>query len=250
MTFTIIAHDDRTGDFGVCMATNSPAVGNRCQFVRNGVGALAFQSIAEPRLTVLAARLLEFGWSAQKVIDELLSTDRFRELRQIGVIDRDGQAAVFTGAENGHWAGHIVRPGHIALGNALAGEATVRAIAWAYEQHPDHPFEDRLLRAIEAGRDAGGQLSGQTSAALLTYGRAEFARCDLRVDVNEEPVAELRRIYDWFAPLIPFYLERPRNPNIGSYRDWFTQHGHERTFGRRPPVTLEVPEHAPRADPR
>src|SRR5207244_1463422 len=137
------------------------------------------------------------------------------------------------------------RPGYVAMGNALAGEETVRAIAWAYEQGGDHPFEDRLLRAIEAGRDAGGQLSEQTSSTILTYGRESFAQCDLRVDFHEEPVAELRRIYDWFAPLIPFYPERPRNPLIDNYQHWFKQHGHERAFGRRPPVTLKVSENPP-----
>ncbi len=236
MTFTIVARDPDQGLYGVAMATSSPAVGNRCSFVYPS-GALAFQSIAEPRLGALGLRLMQFGYSAQKVCDELLATDAGRESRQIGIVDSDGRVAVHTGADNLHWCGHVAGPGFVALGNVLAGPEVVEAIAEEYAASMQRPFEDRLVRAIEAGRDAGGQEEGQCSASLLTFGRDDFSRCDLRVDISHEPVGELRRVYDWYAPLVPYFLERPRNYKIGRYKDYLQRHGQTRDFGPRPPVT-------------
>ena len=236
MTFTIVARDPAEGLYGIAMATSSPAVGNRCSFVYPS-GALAFQSVAEPRLGALGLRLLAFGYSAQKVCDELLSTDPGRESRQIGIVDADGRTTAYTGTENLLWAGHVMGQGFVAMGNVLAGEEVVEAIAEEYQARGAYAFEDRLVRAVEAGRDAGGQEEGQCSASLLTFGRDEFSRCDLRVDLSDEPVAELRRLYDFYAPLVPYYVDRARNHKIGRYKDFLKRNGHTRTFGPRPPVT-------------
>ena len=94
-----------------------------------------------------------------------------------------------------------------------------------------------MLRAIEAGRDAGGQEEGQTSAGLLVYGSETYSRLDLRVDVSDEPVAELRRIFDWYEPLIPYYEERGRNPLVPRVKEYLAQNGIEREFGKPVPVT-------------
>ena len=236
MTFTIVARSEDREFTGIAMATSSPAVGNRCSFVGR-LGSVAFQSVAEPRLGMLGARLIELGYSAEKVVAELVSTDPERGTRQIGVVDEDGRVAAYTGDDNIPWAGHILGDGFVALGNVLAGEKVVKAIAEAYADSKGEAFEHRLILAIEAGRDAGGQEEGQTSSSLLTYGRDSFSRCDLRVDIHEEPIAELRRIYEWYAPLVPYYVERARNPGIGRYKDFLAREGHKRTFGPRPPVT-------------
>lgn len=236
MTFTIVARDPVEGLYGIAMATSSPAVGNRCAFAFPS-GAVAFQSVAEPRLGALGLKLLAFGYSATKVCDELLSTDPGRESRQIGIVDRDGRAAAYTGTANMDWAGHVLGDGFVAMGNVLAGPEVVDAIAEDYRAGAALAFEDRLVRAIEAGRDAGGQEEGQCSASLLTFGRDEFSRCDLRVDVSDEPVAELRRVYDFYAPLVPYYVERARNHEIGRYKEFLKRNGHVRAFGPRPPVT-------------
>jgi uncharacterized Ntn-hydrolase superfamily protein len=103
-----------------------------------------------------------------------------------------------------------------------------------YQASGAYAFEDRILRAIEAGRDAGGQEEGQCSASLLTFGRDEFSRSDLRVDLSDEPIAELRRVYDFYAPLVPYYVERARNHKIGRYKDFLKRNGHARSFGPRP----------------
>jgi uncharacterized Ntn-hydrolase superfamily protein len=236
MTFTIVGRCERTGQTGIAMATSSPAVGNRCSFVSRA-GSVAFQSVAEPRLGALGLRLLEQGFSAKKVVADLIATDYAPEKRQIGVIDVDGNCEAYTGAGNMDWCGHVVGKTYVAMGNVLAGPEVVQAIAEAYEDSAGEDLEQRLVLAIEAGRDAGGQEEGQTSASLITFGQETYSRCDLRVDISLEPVAELRRIYDWYRPLIPYFVERAFNAHVPRYKDFLAQNGHVREFGRRPPVT-------------
>ena len=224
MTFTIVGRCQRTGHMGICMATSSPAVGNRCSFVSRD-GAVAFQAVAEPRLGDFAHRLLQQGYSPSGVVEVLRKSDDWPESRQIGIVDADGRSSAYTGSSNIPWAGHRSGRNYVAMGNVLAGERVVAAIEDAFLSSVDEEMEERLVRAIEAGRDAGGQEEGQFSASLLTFGHETFSRCDLRVDLADEPVAELRRIYDWYKPLIPYYLERASNPDVGRYKDWLTDRG-------------------------
>ena len=109
MTFTIVGRCARTGVTGICMATSSPAVGNRCAFVSRD-GAVGMQAIAEPRLGILGLRLLEGGYSPRKVIDEIITSDDWPGKRQIGIVDIDGRSAAFTGDANAPWAGHLSGP--------------------------------------------------------------------------------------------------------------------------------------------
>jgi uncharacterized Ntn-hydrolase superfamily protein len=236
MTFTIVGRCRRTGHFGIGIATSSPAVSSRCTFVSRD-GAVAFQSVPDPRLGALGLRMIEQGWSARKIVDELVSTDTWPGKRQIGIVDRDGRSAAYTGDDNVDWAGHLTGQDFVAMGNVLAGPEVAEAMATEFGQAESEDLEERLLRTIEAGRDAGGQDEGQTSAGLLTFGGHTFSRCDLRVDVHDEPIAELRRIFDWYRPLIPYYVERGLNPNVPRVKDYLKQEGYERAFGGPVPVT-------------
>lgn len=245
MTFSVVGRCRRTGHLGIGIATSSPAVMSRCVHVGRD-GAVAFQSVPDPRLGALGLRLVEQGWFPRKVVDELVSNDAWPGKRQIGVVNREGLVAAFTGEGNAPWAGHLMGDDHVALGNVLAGPEVVEAISEAFLEGGHLDLEERLLRAIEAGRDAGGQREGQTSAGLLVYGSEKYSRCDLRVDVSEEPVAELRRILDWYQPLIPYYEERSRNPMVPRYKDHLSGQGIERAYGRPVPVT-RVPKSTVRA---
>lgn len=234
MTFSIVARCPDSGQLGICIATSSPSVGNRCIAGAAGVGVVAFQAVAEPRLRDLAMSLLLLGYSAPKVLAELESTDPAVEWRQIAIIDAQGRSAVRTGSENRHYAGHVVGDQYIALGNLLSGDPVPEGIAAAFEKSRGDKFEERLMRAIEGGREAGGQLDGQTSSALLTYDRLSFPYVDLRVDHSFEPIAELRRIFDWHKPLLDYYVERATNYKIPRHKDWLREHKIEREFGRPP----------------
>lgn len=225
-TFTIAARDPQTGDFGICMATRSLAVGRICPYVRPHVGAVVTQATTDPRLGPLGIRLLELGYSAPKVLAELCASDDGIAHRQLAVIDMDGRVAAHTGARNHPWAGHQVGDGYVAMGNVLVGEQTVKGIAQGYEGSAGEPLAERLVRAIEGGRDAGGQHGGQRSAALLVTGDGlPFPEIDLRVDLHREPVGELRRIWEAYRPLIPYFRERLRNPDLPMAIDWLAARG-------------------------
>ncbi len=211
-TFTAIARCPVTGRLGIATATRSLAVGARVPFVRPRLGAVAIMAIADTRLGPLAGRLLEMGYKAPAVVEQLVAADPYHEYRQLGVIDADGFAAARTGAMNRDWAGHHCHDDFIALGNVLQGEHILEAIEAGFA--PDGELEERLLRALEAGRDAGGQKGGQNSAALLVYDDKDFARVDLRVDAHDEPVAELRRVFEVFKPAIDYYSHRQLDARV------------------------------------
>ncbi len=223
-TFTAVARCAETGRFGIAVATGEMAVGGRVPHIQPNLGAVATQANTDPRLGPLALKLLDLGYPAARVLKELQASDPFIDLRQIGIIDRWGHTAVSTGAKNTDWAGHLTGAGWIAMGNAIAGEGVVAAMAEALEA-PGPDLETRLMTAIEAGAAAGGQPDGQRSAGLLVYENAGFAIVNLRVDDNPDPTGDLRRLFDKLYPLIPYYRERPDNPTLGRVRDWAAARG-------------------------
>lgn len=236
MTFSILARCPKTDKIGTCIATGSPSVGGRgVVFAESKVGALSLQATAEARLARAAFESLRGGLSPQEVIDRAWAVDPEHEWRQIGVVDPGGRAAARTGSKARPWAGHLVGAGFVVLCNRVADEGVMKAIAQAYEAAASEKFEERLLRAIEAGRDAGGQVDGQTSSAIATYAGKSVPYVDLRVDLADEPVAELRRIYDWHEPLLDYYEARLDNPALPLHKDWLKQQGIERQFGRPQP---------------
>ena len=239
MTFTIIAHDKQSGDFGICISSFSPAVGWIAPFGLAQAGVLSYQSSVEPRLGKVALGLLERGYSAQKVLTDMEQMDAHWEYRQVGVLDMRGRMAVFTGKHNRQWAGHRIGPDFIAFGNLVAGEKTIDGICSAWENNRTASFDERLLLAIEGGRDAGGQLEGQTSAAIKTFGRKGTARLDLRCDHASEPIAELRRLVDWYMPLVAYYEALVDDPTtMPRHIDWLKERGIEREFGKPPVRTI------------
>ena len=219
-TFATVARCPNTGRLGVAMATRAPAVGNRCPVIKPGFGACSVQSISDPRLTIMAGRLMALNYSPKKVIAEIESSDRFIALRQIAVVDVYGNAAAYTGAENHPYAGHVIGDGWVSMGNAVVSEKVAAAMGEAMETTKGEPLEERLMRSIEAGGRAGGQPTGQQSSCILMYGHEEFALLDLRVDLHPEPIGELRRILNWFQPFIPYFAERPYNPRIPREDHW------------------------------
>ena len=146
--------------------------------------------------------------------------------RQVAILDLEGRAAVHTGGRARPWAGEIVGPDFVATGNVLVGPGVVQAIADSFRASAEEDLEERLLRATEAGRDAGGQEEGQTSSALVVWGQHAFPLVNLRVDVSAEPVGEMRRIFDWFRPLIPYYVERTLDPgSVVPKKAWLEARG-------------------------
>lgn len=216
MTFSIIGRCERTGMTGMAIATRPMAIGAKCPFIRPGIGGLVVQANGDPRLGPLGLKLLEQGYSAPKVLQELKESDgpdRI-EWRQITVVDKDGRSAAHTGANNEHWAGHIIGPNFAASGNRLSNDKVCAAMADTFKATEKLELADRVLSAIEAARDAGGQVAGQYSAALLVYHQRSYAWVDLRADEHNEPIGELRRLYKLYVPLMKYYNDRPNNPSM------------------------------------
>lgn len=215
-TFSIAARCPHTRMFGVGIATSSIAVGARCIYAKAGVGAIATQASTDPRLGITGMQLLEMGFSASKVLADLMTSDPYIAKRQLSIVDRDGRTACHTGADTREWRGHRNGVNYAVAANMVVGERVVKAMVACFEATSMLPLEERLLRAIEAGHEAGGEAAGEHSAGLLVVDRDVFPRVDLRVDEHVTAVAELRRIFEVYKPLIDYFQERAVDPTIPS----------------------------------
>ena len=217
-TFSITGRCQRTGMLGIAITTSDIAVGGRCSYVKELVGAAATQATTDPRLGPFALRLMESGYSAVGAMQQLEASDPHIERRQLGLVDRDGHSAARTGDLNGAWAGHIAKKNFVAMGNGLLNEGVVQAMASAFEESESEALEERLMRAMEAGQAAGGEAKDATpyhSAGLLVCHNQIFPSVDLRVDEHPTPLVELRRILEIYKPSTDYFNLRAANPNVG-----------------------------------
>lgn len=191
MTYSIVARCGRTGAFGGAVATSSLAVGNRCLHVRHGVGAFLSQHRTDPRLGEQGIDLLSEGRSAAEAMAAVTAAPMIG-WRQLAALDADGGAAVHHGDRLYSIATDAVGAHCVAIGNILANDRVTAAMAAAFEAAPEKPLERRLVDALAAGRDAGGEiLEPVRSAALRVTGADGMDRVDLRVDRAEEAAAAL-----------------------------------------------------------
>lgn len=210
MTFSLVARSADGSQWGVAVASKFLAVGAAVPAAQVGVGALATQAMANLTYRPEGLRLLAEGRSAQEVLDALVGGDEHRETRQAGIVDREGRAATFTGAQCHDWAGGRTGNGWAAQGNILTGPEVVDTLADAFEGTAG-PLAVRLSQALLAADRAGGDRRGRQSAALLVvtegggYGGGDDVLVDLRVDDAEDPVPELVRLLD----LHTLYFGRP-----------------------------------------
>ncbi|SFI15353.1 DUF1028 domain-containing protein [Methylobacterium brachiatum] len=210
-TFSIAAHCSRTGQLGVAVASAVPAVGGLCPYIRAGIGAVTTQSWVNPYLALRILDGLAGGQTSDAALAAALETDDRSDLRQIGLVDAGGAAAAWTGAGCTAEAGHRTGPGYAVQGNMLAAPGVIDAMAWAFENGAGCDLDERLMRALEAGDDAGGDRRGKQSAALRIVAREDYPCLDLRVDEHAVPVAELRRILAVARrQLVPFVAAMPR----------------------------------------
>ena len=222
-TFTILAKCPYTGALGVAIATYSLGVGGYCPAINPQAGVLASQAFADPRLRPIGMQILESGSSADQALKGMQDADSYADYRQIGIVDAQGDVAAYTGPKARDWAGHETGEGYVAMGNVMVGPQVVDAMARTFESTETEGLEDRLLHSIEAGRDAGGQPEGQRSAALIVYRVEEsYPWMDLRVDAHDEPVGELRRVYELYQPMADYYYYlRPQDPaNTPTQQEW------------------------------
>ena len=225
-TFTILARCQHSAALGVAIATYSLGVGGYCPAINSQAGVLASQAFADPRLRPIGMQILESGSSAAQALHGMQNADPYPDYRQIGIVDAQGTVAAYTGPKARDWAGHETGVGYVAMGNVMVGPQVVAAMARTFESTDPEGLEERLLRSIEVGRDAGGQPEGQRSAALIVYRVEEsYPWMDLRVDAHDEPVGELRRVYELYQPMAEYYYYlRPQDPaNTPTQQEWIAK---------------------------
>jgi uncharacterized Ntn-hydrolase superfamily protein len=194
MTWSIIARDNSTGQFGIAVATRFFAVGARVPHIAPRLGGIATQALVNPYYGIDGVRLLHEGLKPGDIVATLIAADAGRESRQLHMMDAGGNIAAHTGRECVDWCGHIRGSGFSIAGNMLAGARVLDDTAAAYTAGESLPFAQRLIAAMRAGEAAGGDKRGKQSAALLIYGDDEWAALDLRVDDHTDPLGELERL--------------------------------------------------------
>lgn len=212
-TFSIVAIDPRTGEAGTIVTTRNPCVGNAVPWVRAGVGAVATQGGTRLEYGNDLLDLLAKGVPAQEAMDQVVAADEGRENRQVGVIDMKGQSAQWTGKgqygaeKKGDWVHMRKGLNYAVQGNSLVSPAVVDVIADAYEKSEGsvRPFADRMIEAFAQGQALGGDgRHGETQSAALLIAdprpgmsrRPDGVTVNINVCEHEEPVGEIRRVYD------------------------------------------------------
>jgi uncharacterized Ntn-hydrolase superfamily protein len=150
----------------------------------------------------------------------VVGKDAGRDLRQLGVVDRRGGSAAYSGSACTPWFGHVTGPGYSIQGNMLTGGETLQAMRDSFAGTEQDALPDRLVAALEAGQAAGGDKRGRQSAAVKIYATEEYPYLDLRVDEHHDPVAELRRVFEIAKEqLLPFVRLMPTRENVLGDRD-------------------------------
>ena len=199
MTYSMIAQCPVTGAFGGVVGTSSLAVGNRCLHLRHGVGAVLSQHRTDPRLGQQGLEALAEGLTARQTLDRL-SAEPASGWRQLAVLDANGATAAFHGDRLYSIATESHGERAVAIGNILANDGITDAMLAAFVARAGEPLEARLMAALAAGRDAGGEiLDPLRSAALRVTGPDGMDRLDLRIDRADEAVAALQDLFAAFG---------------------------------------------------
>ena len=214
MTFSLLGRCPRSGSFGVVVTSSSPCVASRCAWVRAGSGAVASQNITNPALGELGLALLGRGIDANRVRDMLVQADAHSEYRQITVLGAQGPGAGHSGARTLGTFAVTQQEDCIAAGNILASPLVPRAMCDAFSDSPDAGLTERLLAALEGGEQAGGEEGPVRSAGLMVADSLVWPSVDLRVDWHDAPIAELRRVWDIYAPQAADYRQRALDPTV------------------------------------
>jgi len=214
VTFSIAARCARTGAFGVAVSSSSPAVAARCAFVRSGAGAACSQNITNPGLGPAMLDRLAAGESAQEALDAVAAGEEFIAYRQLSVVDSAGGAATFSGEKTLGTHGSATAANVAAAGNLLSDNGIPQLMVRDFAGTVELPLEARLLSAMRAALDAGGEAGPVHSAGLLVIGDAPWPVTDLRVDFHDDPIGELERLWALWEPQAADYITRGLDPRL------------------------------------
>lgn len=211
MTFSLIARCAKTGQFGMVIASSSPAVAARCTHVRAGIGAVASQNITDPALGPLLLDALAKGKPADEALADITKDRQHIDYRQLLVIDAQGTTAIHSGAQVlGIW-GEAQGQNCAAGGNLLANPTIPTAMIAAFAIAKGH-LGDRLIAALTAGLAAGGEAGPVHSAGLKIADKLDWPLVDLRIDWSDTPIQALEAAWQIYRPQMAAYVQRAQDP--------------------------------------
>lgn len=198
-TYSIVAYDSISGDMGVAVQSHWFSVGSIVLWGEAGVGAIATQSLVNPAFGPQGLALMKTGLEAEATLEALIASDEGRDIRQLAVVDSKGNVKAHTGSKCIEDAGHIEGKGYSVQANMMKNNKVWGAMSKAYENSTGS-LAERMLVALEAAENAGGDIRGKQSAAILVVRKEATGKpwvdrkVDLRVEDHATPVKELKRL--------------------------------------------------------
>ncbi|MBQ0743932.1 MAG: DUF1028 domain-containing protein [Pseudomonas sp.] len=215
MTFSIVARCPHTGQIGVAASTAVQAVGKLACHAVPRVGAVASHALVNPYLAYDALRLLEQDVDAATALKRVLALESLPESRQVGIVDRKGRVAAWTGLENIPWAGHIEGKQCMIQGSRLVGPWVIERMLQVMHDLEYLSLAERMVRAIQAGAVIGGDRLGERSVNIMVFGAEEYPLCDIRIDDHDQPMLELERLFTLYKQkVLPAVLKMPRRAGV------------------------------------
>ncbi|WP_240375864.1 DUF1028 domain-containing protein [Bacillus piscicola] len=212
-TFSVAGRCAKTGALGAIVTSSSPAVGARCPWVKSNTGVVLTQNVTDPRLAEIGLKTMELGYNASAAIRTMKESSNYPEFRQLAAVDVNGESAVFTGNEalgvHGEFSGENVA----SVGNLLSDPEIPKAMGQSFLDTSNLSLPERLIEAISTGFDMGGELDQEHSIALIVYEDVSFPYVDLRVDYSEDPLQDLRKLWEIYGPQAEDYKVRAIDPN-------------------------------------
>lgn len=201
--------------FGIAVSSSSPCVAARCAHARAGVGVVATQNITDPTLGPRGLDLMASGLSATEALERIKSEAQHIDYRQLALVDADGNGAAFSGANTLGTHRTVIKPDVVAAGNLLSSPAVPEKMAEAFLASPEMSLGSRLIRAMRAALDAGGEEGPVHSVGMLLVREVAWPVADLRVDWHEtDPIGELARLWGLWEPQLEAYVSRGVNPSV------------------------------------
>jgi uncharacterized Ntn-hydrolase superfamily protein len=212
MTFSLVARCARTGQFGMVISSSSPAVAARCAHVRAGVGAAASQNVTDPALGPAILDAMACGAGAAAAVAEVTAGRPHVDYRQLLAVDARGETAIHSGRQVlGLWG--EARGQDCAAGGNLLADPGIPAVMVAAFEAAQGALGDRLMAALRAGLDAGGEAGPVHSAGMVIADRLSWPVADLRIDWTEDcPIAALEAAWAIYAPQMAAYVQRAEDP--------------------------------------
>jgi uncharacterized Ntn-hydrolase superfamily protein len=212
MTFSLVGRCDRTGAVGAVIASASMAVAARCAAARAGAGAVCSQSTTDPRLREALLEAMAAGVPASDALAALAGRTEDIAYRQLAVVDAAGGSACYSGELALGEAADAQGPGAAAAGNLLADPGVPAAMLARYAERAGESLGDRLIAALQAGLDAGGEISPVRSAGMVIAESVPWPVTDLRVDWHDDPVGQLAGLWRIWQPQAASYVQRALRP--------------------------------------